>query len=54
VARLPEDEDLLQAAHRVAGDLLAADPALQRPEHRALRERAVGRFPRAVDLFRTG
>ncbi len=54
VARLPEDEDLLQAAHRVAGALLAADPALQRPEHRALRERAVGRFPRAVDLFRTG
>ncbi len=54
VARLPEDEDLLQAAHRAAGELLAADPALQRPEHRALRERAVGRFPRAVDLFRTG
>jgi ATP-dependent DNA helicase RecG len=54
VARLPEDEDLLQAAHRAAGEMLAADPALQRPEHRALRERAVGRFPRAVDLFRTG
>jgi ATP-dependent DNA helicase RecG len=54
VARLPEDEDLLQAAHRAAGELLAADPALQRAEHRALRERAVARFPRAVDLFRTG
>jgi ATP-dependent DNA helicase RecG len=54
VARLPEDEDLLGLAREAAGELLAADPALQRPQHRALRERAVARFPRAVDLFRTG
>ena len=54
VARLPEDEDLLLEARRSADELLASDPALQRPEHRALRERAVARFPRAVDLFRTG
>ena len=54
VARLPEDEDLLRSAHQLAADLLARDPALQWPEHRRLRERAVARFPRAVDLFRTG
>ena len=54
VARLPEDEDLLDQARDIATSLLEADPALQRPEHRALRERAVARHPRAMDLFRTG
>jgi ATP-dependent DNA helicase RecG len=53
-ARLPADEDLLQRAREIAGRLIAADPALQRAEHQRLRERAVSRYPRAVELFRTG
>jgi len=53
-ARLPADADLLQRAREIAGGLIGADPALQRLEHQALRERAVARYPRAVQLFRTG
>jgi ATP-dependent DNA helicase RecG len=53
-ARLPADADLLQQARVIAGRLIAADPALQRPDHQRLRERAVSRYPRAVELFRTG
>jgi ATP-dependent DNA helicase RecG len=53
-ARLPEDGDLLTRARELAGDLLERDPTLQRPENRALRERAVARYPRAVELFRVG
>ena len=53
-ARLPADADLLQQARDIAGRLIAADPTLQRPEHHRLRERAVSRYPRAVELFRTG
>jgi ATP-dependent DNA helicase RecG len=53
-ARLPEDGDLLSRARELAGGLLERDPTLQRPENRALRERAVARYPRAVELFRVG
>jgi ATP-dependent DNA helicase RecG len=53
-ARLPEDENLLARARELAGDLLERDPALQRPENRTLRARAVSRYPRAVELFRVG
>jgi ATP-dependent DNA helicase RecG len=53
-ARLPDDADLLQQAREIATRLLAADPALQRSEHQRLRDRAVSRYPRAVELFRTG
>ena len=53
-ARLPADADLLQQAREIAGRLISADAALQRPEHQRLRERAVSRYPRAVELFRTG
>jgi ATP-dependent DNA helicase RecG len=53
-ARLPDDEDLLQRARQLATDLIAADPALQRSENGRLRERAVVRYPRAVELFRVG
>jgi ATP-dependent DNA helicase RecG len=53
-ARLPADADLLQQARDIAGRLISADAALQRPEHQRLRERAVSRYPRAVELFRTG
>ena len=53
-ARLPTDEDLLDRARDLASQLLDADPMLQRSEHRALKERAVTRYPRAVELFRVG
>ena len=53
-ARLPADADLLARARRLAIDLIGADPALQRPENQRLRERAVARYPRAVELFRVG
>jgi ATP-dependent DNA helicase RecG len=53
-ARLPADEDLLARARQLAIDLIGADPALQRAENQRLRERAVARYPRAVELFRVG
>jgi ATP-dependent DNA helicase RecG len=53
-ARLPVDEDLLSRARDLATHLIAGDPALQRAEHQPLRERAVSRYPRAVELFRVG
>ncbi|HET6577512.1 MAG TPA: ATP-dependent DNA helicase RecG [Gemmatimonadales bacterium] len=53
-ARLPADADLLGRARQLAIDLIGADPALQRAENQRLRERAVGRYPRAVELFRVG
>jgi len=53
-ARLPGDEDLLARARELAMGLIGADPALQRAENQKLRERAVGRYPRAVELFRVG
>jgi ATP-dependent DNA helicase RecG len=53
-ARLPGDEDLLARAHELAGRIIAADAALQRPENQRLRERALSRFPRAAELFRVG
>jgi ATP-dependent DNA helicase RecG len=54
LARLPDDGDLLTGARRVAHDLLAEDPMLALPRHLGLRERALHRYPRAVELFRTG
>ena len=53
-AQLPADADLLGRARELAGALIAADPSLQRAEHARLRERAVARYPRAVELFRVG
>jgi ATP-dependent DNA helicase RecG len=53
-ARLPEDTDLLTHARDSAAAIIAADPALQRRENQRLRERAVARYPRAVELFRVG
>ncbi len=53
-ARLPDDEELLTRARELAGELLGRDPALQRAENRALRDRALARYPRAVELFRVG
>jgi len=54
LARLPQDADLLQQARAVAMQVLAEDPLLSRPRHLPLKARALGRYPRAVELFRTG
>jgi ATP-dependent DNA helicase RecG len=53
-AQLPGDADLLGQARALATTIIAADPALQRRENQQLRERAVARYPRAVELFRVG
>jgi ATP-dependent DNA helicase RecG len=41
VARLPEDDELLEAAHTRAEELLDRDPGLEAPEHALLRDAAV-------------
>jgi len=53
-ARLPEDTPLLQRARELAGQVLAADPMLQRTANQPIRARALARFPRATELFRIG
>jgi ATP-dependent DNA helicase RecG len=53
-ARLPDDAELLTRARELATRIIAADTALQRRENLRLRERAVARYPRAVELFRVG
>jgi ATP-dependent DNA helicase RecG len=53
-SRLPGDADLLGRARELAVRLIDADPSLQRPANQRLRERAVARYPRAVELFRVG
>jgi ATP-dependent DNA helicase RecG len=53
-AQLPADADLLAKARDLATKIIAADPALQRRENQQMRERAVARYPRAVELFRVG
>ena len=54
LARLPDDTDLLARAREVANQILEQDPLLLRPRHLPLKQRALGRYPRAVELFRTG
>jgi ATP-dependent DNA helicase RecG len=53
-ARLPTDADLLSRARELAVQLIERDPSLHRAENQRLRERAVARYPRAVELFRVG
>jgi ATP-dependent DNA helicase RecG len=53
-AQLPADADLLTKARDLAMKVIASDPALQRRENQQMRERAVARYPRAVELFRVG
>lgn len=54
IARFPDDADLVEAARHMARSVLAEDPSLERPANRALRQRAVERYPRAEVLFRVG
>ncbi len=54
IARFPDDTDLLGEARVLAQAILDADPALERRENRALRQRALARYPRGEALFRVG
>ena len=53
-ARLPDDADLLERAKKLAAGIIEGDPALQKPANQGIRERALARYPRAVELFRVG
>jgi ATP-dependent DNA helicase RecG len=53
-ANLETDLPLLEAARRAAAEIIARDPALERREHTAYRERIVARYERGFELFRVG
>jgi ATP-dependent DNA helicase RecG len=53
-ASLATDGDLLEAARRVAFELLGRDPALRRQEHALLRRHIERRYERGIELFRVG
>ncbi|MEO8201669.1 MAG: ATP-dependent DNA helicase RecG [Gemmatimonadota bacterium] len=53
-AVLPEDADLLDRARKLAGEIIEKDPVLQKRENQGIRERALARYPRAIELFRVG
>ncbi len=53
-ANFATDLPLLEAARRAAGEIIARDPTLARPEHAAYRERIVARYERGFELFRVG
>ncbi|MFN2570585.1 MAG: ATP-dependent DNA helicase RecG [Gemmatimonadales bacterium] len=53
-ANLETDLALLEAARAAAGTMISADPALERREHAAYRERIVTRYERGFELFRVG
>jgi len=53
-ANLETDLALLEAARQAAGAMIATDPALERREHVAYRERIVTRYERGFELFRVG
>jgi len=49
VARLPEDQELLESARARADELLDRDPSLEHPEHALLREAILTRFGSELD-----
>ena len=53
-ANLETDLALLEAARQAAGAMIATDPALERREHVAYRDRLVIRYERGFELFRVG
>ncbi len=53
-ANLETDLPLLDAARTAAAAMIATDPALERREHAAYRERIVTRYERGFELFRVG
>ncbi len=54
VARFPDDTDLLAQARELTKAVLSVDPSLDQSRHKALRERALARYPKAEILFRVG
>lgn len=54
VADLLRDGRVLEEARQEAFPLVAADPSLQRPEHRALREALLARWRGKLDLASVG
>ncbi|HWC73600.1 MAG TPA: ATP-dependent DNA helicase RecG [Gemmatimonadales bacterium] len=53
-ANLETDVPLLESARAAAAAIIATDPALERREHTAYRERIVTRYERGFELFRVG
>ncbi|HEV8382478.1 MAG TPA: ATP-dependent DNA helicase RecG [Gemmatimonadales bacterium] len=53
-ANLETDLPLLDAARAAAGAMIATDPALEKREHAAYKERIVTRYERGFELFRVG
>ena len=53
-ANLATDLPLLESARRAAGEIIARDPSLARPQHAPYRERIVARYERGFELFRVG
>ncbi|MGH7658761.1 MAG: helicase-related protein, partial [Gemmatimonadales bacterium] len=53
-ARLPDDTGLLTGARAMAAEVLGEDATLRKPGNAGLRERALARYPRALELFRVG
>src|SRR6059036_2407233 len=53
-ANLETDVPLLESARQAAAAIIATDPALERREHAAYRERIVTRYERGFELFRVG
>jgi len=54
IARFPDDTDLLAEARALARAVLDEDPTLIKNANRALRDRALARYPRGEQLFRVG
>ena len=53
-ANFETDLPLLEAARQAAAAMIAQDPALERKEHAAYRERILQRYERGFELFRVG
>jgi ATP-dependent DNA helicase RecG len=53
-ANLETDVPLLESARQAAAAMIATDPALERRDHAAYRERIVTRYERGFELFRVG
>jgi ATP-dependent DNA helicase RecG len=53
-ANLETDVPLLESARQAAAAMIATDPALERRDHSAYRERIVTRYERGFELFRVG
>ncbi|MBI1337192.1 MAG: ATP-dependent DNA helicase RecG [Phycisphaera sp.] len=54
VARIPDDIDLFTMARRDAGEMVEADPQLQRPEHVALRKVLMQQYGDVLGLIDVG